>query len=139
MPGEENLISDPEQLIQIADDPGVKEKINKAFNQAGEEIDAGDANMVVDLIEELAKELAYFETLREQFRGVLQMQEKTWSLRKAAAKHRSFLDTATSVGKLLAIAVEEFGEEFDMADGQTGEIISVLKNIGMQKDYIRSV
>lgn len=60
-------------------------------------------------------------------------------LRKAAAKHRSFLDTATSVGKLLAIAVEEFGEEFDMADGQTGEIISVLKNIGTQKDYIRSV
>jgi len=31
------------------------------------------------------------------------------------------------------------GEEFDMADGQTGEIISVLKNIGTQKDYIRSV
>ena len=139
MSGEENLISDPEQLIQIADDPGVKEKINKAFNQAGEEIDAGDANMVVDLIEELAKELAYFETLREQFRGVLQMQEKIWSLRDAAAKHRSILDTATSVGKLLAIAVEEFGEEFGMADGQTGEIISVLNNIGMQKDYIRSV
>ena len=34
MSGEENLISDSEQLIQIADDPGVKEKINKAFNQA---------------------------------------------------------------------------------------------------------
>lgn len=67
--GEENLISDPEQLIQIADDPGVKEKINKAFNQAAEEIDADDANMVVDLIEELA----YIETLREQFRGMLQM------------------------------------------------------------------
>ena len=139
MSGEENLISDPEQLIQIADDPGVKEKINKAFNQAAEEIDADDANLVVDLIEELAEELAYIETLREQFRGVLQMQEKIWLLRKAAAKHRSILYTATSVGKLLAIAVEEFGEEFDMADGQTGEIISVLKNIGTQKDYIRSV
>ena len=35
--------------------------------------------------------------------------------------------------------MEEFGEEFDMADGQTGEIISVLKNIGTQRDYIRSV
>ena len=135
MSGEENLISDPEQLMQVADDPGVKEKINKAFNQAAEEIDADDANMVVDLIEELA----YIETLREQFRGVLQMQEKIWSLRDAAAKHRSILDTATSVGKLLAIAVEEFGEEFGMADGQTGEIISVLKNIGTQRDYIRSV
>ena len=51
MSGEENLISDPEQLIQIADDPGVKEKINNAFNQAAEKIDADDANMVVDLIE----------------------------------------------------------------------------------------
>ena len=139
MSGEENLISDPEQLIQIADDPGVKEKINNAFNQAAEEIDADDANMVVDLIEELAEELAYIETLREQFRSVLQMQEKIWSVRKGASKVRRILDTVSSVAKLLAVAVDEFGEEFDRADGQTGEIISVLKNIGTQKDYIRSV
>lgn len=89
MSGDENLISDPEQLIQIADDPGVKEKI--------------------------------------------------WKLRKLAAKNRSILDTTRSVGKLLAIAVQEFGEEFDMADGQTSEMISVLKNIATLKDYIRSV
>ena len=139
MSGDENLITDPEQLIQIADDPGVKEKINQAFNEAAKEIDADDASMVLDLIEELAEELAYIETLRDQFRSVLQMQEKIWKLRKVAAKNRSILDTTTSVGKLLAIAVQEFGEEFDMADGQTGEIISVLKNIGTQKDYIRSV
>lgn len=139
MSGEENLITDPQQLIQIADDPNVKEKINNAFNEAAKEIDADDASMVVDLIEELAEELAYIETLRDQFRSVLQMQEKIWALRKVASKHRSIMDTTTSVGKLLAIAVDEFGEEFDMADGQTGEIISVLKNIGTQKDYIRSV
>ena len=67
------------------------------------------------------------------------MKDKIWQMRRFAAKNRSILDTTTSVTKLLAIAIQEFGEEFDMADGQTGEIISVLKNIAAQKEFIRGV
>ena len=33
MAGEENLITDPEQLIQIADDPAMKKKVTTAFEQ----------------------------------------------------------------------------------------------------------
>ena len=141
MSGDENLITDPEELLQIADDPNVKEKVNKAFEEAAVAVgfEASDGEKVIDLIEELAEELAYIETLREQFRGVLSMNEKVKRLRHVAAKNRSILDTTTSVAKLLAVAVKEFGEEFDMADGQTGEIIAVLKNIQTQKDYIRGV
>jgi len=141
MTGEENLITDPEQLIQIADDPAMKHKINAAFEQAAEALDNPNASkeMVVDLIEELAEELAYIETLREQFRNALSMESKIKRVRAAAAKQRSVLDNATSVAKLIAKAVKEFREEFDTADGQTGEIISVLKNIVSQKEYIRGV
>jgi hypothetical protein len=140
MSGDENLITDPQQLLQIADDPNVKEKINKAFEEAASAIglESSEGNKVVDLIEELSEELAYIETLREQFRGVMSMQKKIKRLRNVAAKHRSILDSATSVSKLIAIAVNEFGEEFDMADGQTGEIIAVLKNVPGQKEYIRN-
>ncbi len=137
--GDENLITDPQQLLQIADDPNVKEKINKAFEEAAKAIgmEASDGEKIVDLIEELAEELAYIESLRDQFRDVLSMQKKIKRLRAVAAKNQSILDTSTSVAKLIAIAVDEFGEEFDMADGQTGEIISVLKNITAQKEFIR--
>ncbi|NKB55192.1 MAG: hypothetical protein GKS00_02550 [Alphaproteobacteria bacterium] len=137
--GDENLITDPQQLLQIADDPAVKEKVNSAFDEAAKAIglEAGEGNKIVDLIEELAEELAYIETLREQFRGVVSMEQKIKRLRNVAAKHRSILDSATSVAKLISIAVKEFGEEFDMADGQTGEIIAVLKNITAQKEFIR--
>ncbi len=140
MSGDENLITDPQQLLQIADDPAVKEKVNQAFEEAAKAIglDSGNGDKVVDMIEELAEELAYIETLREQFRGVVSMEQKIKRLRGVAAKHRSILDSATSVAKLISIAVNEFGEEFDMADGQTGEIIAVLKNIASQKEYIRS-
>jgi len=139
--GDENLITDPQQLIQIADDPVMKEKINKAFDEAASALESPNANkeMVIDLIEELAAELAYIETLRDQFRSVLSMESKIKRVRHAAAKQRSLLDNATSVSKLISVASTEFEAEFDMADGQTGEIISVLKNIHSQKEYIRGV
>ncbi len=141
MSGDENLITDPEQLIQIADDPAMKQKINTAFEQAAAALDNPNATkeMVIDLIEELAEELAYIETLREQFRNVLSMETKIKRVRNGASKQRSILDNATSVAKLISKAVKEFREEFDTADGQTGEIISVLKNIVSQKEYIRGV
>ena len=141
MSGEENLITDPEQLIQIADDPAIKKKINAAFEQAAEALDNPNASkeMVVDLIEELAEELAYIETLREQFRSVLSMETKIKRVRNGTSKQCSILDNATSVAKLISKAVIEFREEFETADGQTGEIISVLKNIISQKEYIRGV
>jgi hypothetical protein len=85
----------------------------------------------------LAEELAYIETLRDQFRSVVSMEKKIKMLRNVAAKHRSILDTTTSVAKLISVAVNEFGEEFDMSDGQTGEIIAVLKNVTAQKEFIR--
>lgn len=139
--GDENLITDPQELIQIADDPLMKEKINTAFEQAAASLDNPNASkdMVVDLIEELAGELAYIETLRDQFRNVLAMEAKVKRVRHASAKQRSLLDNATSVAKLISVAAKEFEAEFDMADGQTGEIISVLKNIHSQKEYIRGV
>lgn len=137
--GDENLITDPQQLLQIAEDPAVKEKVASAFDEAAVAIglESGEGDKVVDLIEELAEELAYIETLRDQFRGVISMEKKIKMLRNVAAKHRSILDSATSVAKLISVASKEFGEEFDMADGQTGEIIAVLKNIAAQKEYIR--
>ena len=141
MAGEENLITDPAQLIQVADDPAMKKKVTTAFEQAAEALDNPNANaeMVIDLIEDLAEELAYIETLREQFRDVLSMEVKIKRVRNGAAKQRSILDNATSVAKLISKAVIEFRDEFDTADGQTGEIISVLKNIVSQKEYIRGV
>ena len=139
--GDENLITDPDELMQIADDPATKKKISSAFEQAATSLDNQNASkdMVVDLIEELASELAYVETMREQFRSVLSMEAKVKRVRHASAKQRSLLDNATSVAKLMAIAAKEFQLEFDMADGQTGEIISMLKNIHAQKEYIRGV
>ena len=141
MSGDENLITDPQELIQIADDPQMKQKINKAFEEAAAALDNPRANkdMVVDLIEEIAGELAYIETLREQFRQVVAMEAKVKRVRHGAAKQRSMLDNATSVAKLISIAVSEFRNEFEMADGQTSEIIAMLKNVQTQKEYIRGV
>ncbi|MEX2614476.1 MAG: hypothetical protein WD767_00100 [Alphaproteobacteria bacterium] len=139
--GDENRITEPRELIRIADDPQIKAKINAAFEQAAAALDNPNAtrDMVVDLIEELAYELAYIEKLRDRFRSVLAMEAKVKRVRHASAKQRSLLDTATSVTKLTSIAAREFEREFALADGQTNEIISMLQNIHAQKEYIRGV
>lgn len=139
--GDENRITDPQELVRIADEPQMKGKINAAFEQAAAALDNPNAtkDMVVDLIEELASELACIEKLREQFRNVLAMEAKVKRVRHASAKQRSLLDNATSIAKLTSIATREFEREFALADGQTSEIISTLRNIHAQKEFIRGV
>ncbi len=139
--GEENLITDPEQLMQIAEDPATQAKINSAFDDAAAALGDEDATKetVIERIEDLARELGYIETLREKFRNVLMAETKVKRIRHLAGKQRSLLDSATSVAQLITKAASEFNDEFEHLDGQTGEIIGVLKNIDSQKEYIRSV
>jgi hypothetical protein len=137
--GEEDQITDPEQLLQIADDPATKEKVSSAFNEAAKSLGYadGETEKVIENIEELAEEIAFIETLREKFRDVQMMEDKLKKLKTVFGRERSVQDLITPVARLVVIAREEFEMKFDEVDAQTGEIIGVLKNLEAQKLYIR--
>ena len=137
--GDEMQVTDPEQLLQIAEDPATKEKISQAFSAAAKSLGYGDdqREMVIERIEELAEEIAFIETLREKYRDIVMMDEKLKKLKVLFGRERSVQDLITPVSRLVVIARDEFELKFDEIDAQTGEIIGVLKNLEAQKIYIR--
>lgn len=140
MSGSEELITDPDQLLQIAEDPSTKKKVNDAFGEVAEKLGLGRERReeVTHWVHDVASELAYIESLRDKFRLVTMIQSKLQQLRRLYGHERATLETVSQVVKLMEEAIGRFQDTFDQVDAQTGEIIAVLKNIESQKQFIRS-
>lgn len=139
MTGGQDLITDPEQLLQLADDPKIKATINQAFGEVAEKLGLGRDHKeeVIVHVKTLAHELAYIEALRDGFRHVEAMERKVQDLRRIYGRERSVLEVADQVARLGERAVAEFKEQFLEVDAQTGEILAVLRNLENQIAYIR--
>jgi len=139
--GNENVISNITELAQVAEDPQVKKNVQLAFTEAAEELGLGRERRdeVVQYIETLAHELAYIEALRDTFAEVERIDEKLQALRRIYGADRSMIETVDQVARLSRRAIKLFSDYFDQIDAQTGEILSMLKNIDNQIGYIRQV
>lgn len=139
--GNENVISNVTELAQVAEDPQVKKNVQLAFTEAAEELGLGRERRdeVVQYIETLARELAYIEALRDTFAEVERIDEKLQGLRRIYGAERSMIETVDQVARLSQRAIKLFRDYFDQIDAQTGEILSMLKNIDNQIGYIRQV
>ncbi len=141
MSGDETLVTEPDQLAQIVEDPKTREKISAAFAEAAETLGLGKdrGEDVVALVGNLAEELSYIETLRSKFHNVEMIQDKVLELEQKYKNEQSVMETILAVKRLIKIAVNGLQKSFDEIDAQTGEIMAALKNIAAQTKYIRTV
>jgi len=132
--GDEVTFTDPNQLLQIAENARMKEMVNNAFGEAAEAIGIGRQRKeeVVELIESLAREHAYIEALREQFRSIVKMADTIDGVKSTFSTEHAMLEIVMPVVRLIRIAVQEFGEIFKEFDEQNKEILSMLTNIDWQ-------
>ncbi|MCC9626001.1 hypothetical protein LPB41_30395 [Thalassospira sp. MA62] len=139
MSGSEELITDPDELMQIAEDPATKKKINQAFDEVADKLGMGSENReeVVNLVHQVADELSYIETLRVKYHKVLMVDRKMQDLRRIYAHEKGVLETVTQSVRLLDDAKKKFEVTFDEVDANTGEIMSVLRNFSSMRQYIR--
>jgi len=139
--GDEHVVTNPDELLQVAGDPGFRRKVNDAFGEAAEHLGYGRAQKerVVSDIHDLSDELAYVEALRDRHAAVERVMAKVQLLRKAYGTERTVLDTITPVVQLLSRALREFGDMFEQIDAQTGEIMAALRNIDAQKTFIQDM
>ena len=139
MSGDEMLITDPNELAMVADDPTTKDKINKAFSEAAKALKIAEENRedVIALIANLADELSYIEALRFVFHDIEAIHKAVLELEQKYKSEQSVLDTITSIKRLFNIALNGFTNAFDQLDAQTGEILSALSNIAQVTRYIR--
>lgn len=139
--GNEHIFTSVEELLQLAEDPQVKKNISLAFSEAAEELGLGRDRReeVVKYIETLAHELAFIEAERDLFVEVKKIDEKIQGLRRLYSSDKGMIGTVDQVARLSQRALKLYQDYFDQVDAQTGEILSMLKNIDNQIEYIRTV
>jgi hypothetical protein len=138
--GQERVISDQLSLMQLADDPTIKARVNEAFGEIAVKLGMPRERKqdVVDRIDLLVRELSYIEALRERFRAtLLVIQDKILMFMKIYRRDRSIEEEFGRIENLMRRPVNEITGIFEQIDAQCGEIISLLRNLDRQISFIR--
>lgn len=133
------LTMDPKSLVAAAEDPGLRAQVQEAFRKAAQELGQESSEAVVQLVEDLGRELAYIEALRERLLGRVQgMGTKLERLTQGFRGDQAQLETLTQVRRLTGEALKQIGRRFAELDAQTGEVMQALRNLESQRTFIRS-
>lgn len=137
--GEEHVFSTPEELVQLAEDPSIKRNVILAFEEAAVEIGLGKARKdeVVGYIETLAAEMAHIEWERDVFADIVKIDVKVQEFRRLYSSDKGMNDTVVQTARLMNRARGALQTSFDEIDAQTGEVVSMLRNVDAQILYIR--
>ncbi len=137
--GRETMINDPMELQQLFEDPATKEKVSNAFKEAAQRLGVGDKDEVANMVEGFATELSYIEALRERYGRIRDLFDRLSTLRKHSKDQNSIIDEIDPVIRLMRKPVADFQAKFDLVDAQTGEIMTVLSKIEIQRQFVRDV
>lgn len=139
--GQEILITDPEELESYFGQIENKEKIKVAFSNAAEMLgyDRENHAVVLEKIDSLGRELCYIEALRDAYKSITLIAVRIGDIQKLSKSDRRMADEIQRVKLLLRRGMEEYTKIFEEIDAQTGEIVSALKSVSRQVDYIRQV
>lgn len=128
-----------ESLLQVADDPTLRIRVQAALARATREMGLSHADEVLVLLEALGEELSYIEALRERLLGrLIPMVSKIQRVAGVWRGDAHQSETATQVRRLATIALRQMQERFEELDAQTGEVLAALRNAESQRAFIRS-
>ncbi len=137
--GTEKPDLDADSLLQVADDPHLREQVQEAMARAASVLAVDSSAEVVSLLEKLGQELAYVEALRDRLlRRLRSMMTKLERLPRGWHRDVMHTDRLNQVRRLGATALRRISARFDELDAQTGEVMSVLRNIEGHRAFIRS-
>jgi hypothetical protein len=137
--GAETVIVDQDALIQLAEDPAVKQRVNAAFSDIAVKLGLPPDRKqdVIERIDQLSRELSYIEALRERFGTIKAIADTVAAFQKIYRRDRTVIEDLSRIANLMRRPMNELQGIFDQVDGMSGEIISLLRNIVRQIEFIR--
>lgn len=130
---------DAQSLLRAADDPVVRRQVQDALEHAAHALGLADQQAVVTLLEDLARELAFVEALRERLLQRVQlMAQKVERMVRAWRGDAGQMETLTQVRRLTIVALKQIMRRFEELDAQTGEVMATLRNADSQRAFIRA-
>lgn len=138
--GEAAQASASQGLRNLDSDPAMRQKIQQAFVKAAEALGLESAACLIGMVESLADELSYIETLREHLlRPAQALLARTERLAQVGRGDGQRAETITQVHRLTTIATKKLVGQFDAVDAQSGEVMSALRNLESHQIFIRSI
>ena len=90
------------------------------------------------MIDDLAQELSYIEALRDRLLNRVERAGRCCAaLSRGGHINTGLTETVRQVVRLMSIAFRQLRSRFEDVDAQTGETMSVLRNIESQRRFIR--
>ena len=130
---------DADALLHAAEDPAIRRQVQHALDYAASALGLASQEAVVELIEDLAHELAFVEALRERLlRRVQAMAQQIERAVKVLRGDVRQMETVAQVRRLIGVALKEIMRRFAEVDAQTGEVMATLRNAERQRAFIRS-
>ena len=139
--GESATTSDPRVIQKIAEDPETQARLNDALGSVAEKLGYGRDNKekVLEQIDVVARELAYIEALRDRHGKIRMIDRKITDAGKLYRRERSIVEDVQRIQVLMKNPIAEFGGILQAVDAQTGELLSVLRNLRHQIDFVRTM
>jgi hypothetical protein len=139
MMGSETELGERGDLTQLADDPTTKMRVQEAATEMAVRLGLPRENKaaVFDRLELVARELAYIEALRDRFGLIRRIATSTEAVGKLYRRERGMVDDVARVQSLIRHPLRDLQSIFDQVDAQSGEILSLLRNVDAQIAFIR--
>jgi hypothetical protein len=129
---------DGQHLTHLMETPALRQRVQMAFQQAARALGLDSPEAVVPLVEDLARELAFIEALRDRLlRRVEALPPRLESTALAWRGDSASLETMTQVRRLAERALGQIRGRFHELDAQTGEVLPALRNLESHRTFIR--
>ncbi|WP_229743559.1 hypothetical protein [Aliidongia dinghuensis] len=137
--GQERVLADPIEILQMVDDPGVQTRIQSGLGSILARLGLGpDQGRELDArLDRFARDLAYLVALRERAGAVARLMDKVATLRRVYRRDRTVDEELIRVNNLLQKPINRFNKFFAEADANTGEILAILANVDQYLAYVR--
>ena len=131
----------PPQIEAMLAKPETKDQIETGLDKIALALGMGKGKRqeVLDLIDRLARELAYIEGLRDRYVHASEIVAKLTQVAALYNTDRIFLDEINRVKVLMRPPIKDFREVFAQVDGQTDDVVTMLKAFNRQLVYIREM
>ncbi|MDE1149201.1 MAG: hypothetical protein PW843_21780 [Azospirillaceae bacterium] len=141
MTGGETVVSSPEQLEQVVEDPSTKARVREAFLVIANRLSlTGDPEEEIGMhIDMLARELSYIEALREKAATLQAIRTGLETAHRLYKAERMVKEEVVRMQTLSLPPIADLEQRFAQIDAQTGEILAMLKKFDQNVVYIREM
>jgi hypothetical protein len=127
--GKEVGPTDPAEILKLANDPSIRDRVQEAAGELAQCLGMGDARATEILfrVERLVRELSYIEALRDRFASIKMIGMKLIQLGSAYGPDRGFAQDISRVVTLIKKPLGEYDAMFRKIDTRTAKILDMVR------------